>query len=124
MSTISHKKSTKFNSILLFILPIIIIAFTALGVTKIKLYSNMLPLINDAPSLCTDEASIEEGNHSVCYMGEDVQSNEGYALFLYNQSNFIGSIQIEMISTVMITLGSILTIASLFAAVVYYRHNR
>ena len=91
--------------------------------------------ITHVPGVCWDDVGKGDDksteNEYICLpkVGEDgkniaVSSDNEYALFLYDQSQFSRAMETEHAQTIVMFVGNIFAVASLFGAVIYWNHNR
>ena len=119
----------------LFILAALIFCLiTIQGVWRLNQYDkNLHTAVSDAPGLCYDESNngtIRENSYP-CYTYTDasgrnaeVDDDNDRAMFLYDKIVFMGKTQTMQMRVVMVVIGSILSVASLFGAVIYSCHNK
>ena len=119
----------KINTVLLAVLAVVIGLATFFGASAIHAYRKNLVGVSDAPALCYndqrfDELTVIEDAYPCATDGEAITTTDEYAIFLYNRSNFAATINSAEMEVVLVTLGTMLTAASLIGAVVYWNHNR
>lgn len=119
----------KFNTVFLAVLAVIIGMATFFGANSIHAYRKNLIGVSDAPALCYnaqrfDDVAVIEDAYPCVTDGEAITTADEYAIFLYNRSNFAATINSTEMEVVLVTLGTVMTAASLVGAVVYWNHNR
>ena len=110
---------------------------TFCGVNKLQMSGKNFRGISDAPGLCYDEdAYRNSGAMRVedaypCSTESDEEGNplpatsqNDYAMFLYNQTNFSGAMLTNELVILMTVIGGILAVSSLVGGVIYWNHNR
>ncbi len=118
----------------LFILAALIFSLITLqGIWRINQYDKNFQPISDAPGVCYDEkdsGSVRDGSYP-CYTYTDydnhfaeVNDDNDRAMFLYDKIVFMGKTQTMQMRVVMVVISSILSVASLFGAVIYSLHNK
>ena len=121
----------------LFILAALIFSLITLqGIWRINQYDKNFQPVSDAPGVCYDEkdnGSVRDNSYP-CYTYDDYDGHDGHsaevnddndrAMFLYDNIVFIGKTQTMQMRVVMVVISSILSVASLFGAVIYFCHNK
>lgn len=122
----------KVNTGLLILMAIIFGIITFCGVGKLETSRKNLVGISDAPALCYDEELYWKNNRTViqdtypCVMNgtEEATSQRDHTMFLYDKINFTAMTNSQQNDIILITIGSMLTIASFISAIIYWNHNR
>lgn len=119
----------KINTVLLAVLAVMFGLATFFGANSIHAYRKNLIGVSDAPALCYndqrfDDFTVIEDAYPCATDGEAITTTDEYAIFLYNRSNFAATINSAEIEVVLVTLGTMMTAAALFGAVLYWNHNR
>ena len=134
MATKNNKTSTrvKINAGLLILMAIMFGVITFCGVNELARFRKNLIGISDAPALCFDEELYEKNDGTViqdtypCVLNgtEEATSQRDHTMFLYDKINFTATINSYQNDILLVAVGSMMTIASLVGAVVYWNHNR
>ncbi len=130
MSTKSNKTNirVKINTSLLFIMSVVFGAITFTTASNIYKASNNFQSVSDTPGLCYDE---NRENSYICTTKYDedgnalqVTTDNEYALFLYDRLMLSSLIRSGDHIAVILSIGSMFTIASFVATIVYWNHNK
>lgn len=137
MSTKSNKTNirVKINTSLLFIMSVVFGVITFTAASNIYKASNNFQSVSDAPGLCYDETKTEDAfireNSYICTTEHDedgnalqTTTNNEYALFLYDRLTLSSLIRSGDHIAVILSIGSMFTIASFVATFVYWNHNK
>ena len=137
MSTKSNKTNihVKINTSLLFIMSVVFGVITFTTASNIYKASNNFQSVSDAPGLCYDETKTEDvfirENSYICTTEHDedgnalqTTTNNEYALFLYDRLTLSSLIRSGDHIAVILSIGSMFTIASFVATFVYWNHNK
>lgn len=137
MSTKSNKTNIriKINTSLLFIVSVIFGAITFTTASNIYKTSNNFQSVSDAPGLCYDEAKTEStfirDNSYICTTEHDEDGNalqvataNEHTLFLYDRLTLSSLIRSGDHIAIVISIGSMFTIAGFAATFVYWSHNK
>ena len=135
------------NTGLLTLMAIVFAVVTGLGIWQLKTYQNSLTsdTVSDGPSLCYRNQTIEMDSSErtlerayICstepddgdYQSGDIinmtelNSDKDYTLFLFGRNTFYTVSIFYAFEIVLFAVGSMLTLASLMGALIYYIHNR
>ena len=137
MSAKSNKTNirVKINTSLLFIMSVVFGAITFTTASNIYKASNNFQSVSDAPGLCYDETKTEDvfirEKSYICTTEHDedgnalqATTNNEYALFLYDRLTLSSLIRSGDHIVVILSIGSMFTIASFVATFVYWNHNK
>ncbi len=137
MSTKSNKTNirVKINTSLLFIMSVVFGVITFTTASSIYKASNSFQSVSDAPGLCYDETKTEDSfireNSYICTTEHDEDGNALQAttnnentLFLYDRLTLSSLIRSGDHIAVILSIGSMFTIASFVATIVYWNHNK
>lgn len=111
---------------------------TCRGVQHLQLSSKHYLSIIDSPNLCFEKSKTDDGgNRSVqgaylCsskttnadHKNEHLTNSEDQTLFLYNKLAFSSLMRSNDLMILLVTIGSMFTIASLAGGVIYWIHNK
>lgn len=129
-----------FNTCLLALMTIIFGVMTYCGASKIVLYSknHSAMVASDSPALCFEEeidlgddvAPIRNGGYICSSMVDEnnkpirLTDIDDYAMFFSDRISFTATIESVQLEILLCTIGSMLTLASLIGAIIYWNHNR
>ncbi len=138
----NHKTSSRVvvNSILLFLMAVIFGVLTWCGSSRIIAYgrNHQAYIASDSPGICFEkESDYENGlpttREGVYVCTTEIDENDefvrvtdvdGYTMFLNDRISFAATVESIQLEIVLCVVGSMLTIASLISAIVYWNHNR
>ncbi len=120
------------NTGLFILIAIAFAAMTFCGINKLDMSRRNLVGISDAPALCYDEELYKKNNGTViqdtypCIENgtEEVTSQRDHTMFLYDKINFTATVNSQQNDILLITIGSMMTIASFVGGIIYWNHNR
>ncbi len=134
MATKNNKTSARvmINTCLFILMAIAFGAITLCGVNKLDAFRKSLVGISDAPALCYDEELYKKNNGTViqdtypCIENgtEEATSQRDHTMLLYDKINFTATVNAELNDILLITIGSMMTLASFVGGIVYWNHNR
>ncbi len=137
MSTKSNKTNirVKINTSLLFIMSVVFGVVTFTTASSIYKASNNFQSVSDAPGLCYDETKAEDSfireNSYICTTEHDEDGNALQAttnnentLFLYDRLTLSSLIRSSDHIAIILSIGSMFTVASFVATFVYWNHNK
>ena len=128
----NKKRFVVCNTVLLLILGFVSGSLTVWGVSQIKTAMRAGVEVDNVPAICHDKSERLEKvflkNARLCEDSEredtsDVTNNQA-ALFLYSRMTHMTDMGIAATATVIIVLGSMMTIGSFISAIVYFLHNK
>ena len=106
-------------------------AITCYGVSQLQSFRKNLVGVSDAPALCYDEELYKKNDGKViqdtypCSTdGTAVTDQKDHTMFLYDRISFTSTVNSQQYETILVTIGSMIPVASLVAAIVYWNHNR
>lgn len=128
----------KINTMLLLLMSLLFGIITLFGLQFMKSQMDQLSYLTsgDMPQICFESEDESHGGRDasgayICSTEQDengnskhLTSNEDYALFLQNNLVFVSNLESLELMTILCALGSMLTIGSLIATLVYWNHNR
>lgn len=134
MATKNNKSSARvcINAGLLVLMAIAFGIITFCGVNKLDASRKNLVGISDAPALCYNEELYKKNNGTViqdtypCVENgtEEATSQRDHTMFLYDRISLTATVNSQQNDILLIAIGSMMTIASLIGAIVYWNHNR
>ena len=137
MST-KHNKTNiriKINTGLLFIMSVVFGVITFTTASNIYKASNNFQSVSDAPGLCYDETKTENtfirDNSYICTTEHDEDGDalsattiNEHTLFLYDRLTLSSLVRSGDHIAVVVSIGSMFTIAGLVVTFVYWNHNK
>ena len=134
MATKNNKTSARvmINTGLFIVMAIILGVISFCGVNKLEMFRKNLVGISDSPALCYDEELYKKNNGTViqdtypCIENgtEEATSQRDHTMFLYDKINFTATVNSQQNDILLITIGSMMTIASFVGGIIYWNHNR
>ena len=119
------------NAGLLVLVAVAFGAITCYGVNQLQSFRKNLVGVSDAPALCYDEELYKKNDGKVIqdtYLcstdGTAVTDQKDHTMFLYDRISLTSTVNSQQDEILLIAFGSMMTIASLVAAIVYWNHNR
>ena len=136
MSTKKSKTSIRvvINTTLLIVLGVVFAAISTFSAYRMVEYNNLLTSTHhptNQASVCFDEKVDEDGdmmtyNEGICNPGTETRADDPntLALFLDGEIAMAQDMNAYFSAQVMVMIGGFFSISSIFAAIIYWNHNK